>query len=81
MASNFSTANRMYFLSLAEYGEDKLLIAEMSGRESLSDLFHFKFRLVSERDENIDPRKVIGKWAKLRIETYDMRTHGGERHW
>lgn len=81
MPSNFSTANRTYFLTLAEYGEDKLLIAEMSGRESLSDLFHFKFRLISERDEHIDPRKVIGKWAKLRIETYDTHTHSGQRHW
>ena len=81
MPSNFSTANRMYFLTLAEYGEDKLLISEMSGRESLSDMFHFKFRLLSQSDENIDARKIIGKWAKLRIETYDMHTHGGERHW
>ncbi|RZA19933.1 MAG: type VI secretion system tip protein VgrG [Lysobacteraceae bacterium] len=80
MPPTFSTANRMYFLTLAEYGEDDLLIEEMSGHESLSDLFHFSFRLVSQR-RDIDPRKIIGNWAKLRIETFDTRTHGGERHW
>jgi len=80
MPSNFSTANRMYFLTLAEYGEDDLLIEEMRGQESLSSLFHFNFVLISDQDD-IDPRKIIGKWAKLRIETHDIDAHGGERHW
>ncbi len=80
MPPNFSTANRMYFLTVPEYGQDDLLIEEMHGHESLSELFHFNFRLVSER-RDIDPSKIIGKWAKLRIETYNMRTHGGQRHW
>ncbi len=80
MSANFSTSNRMYFLTLQEYGEDDLLIQEMSGTESVSKLFEFKLRLISSRDD-IDVRKIIGKTAILRIETYDSGHMGGERHW
>jgi type VI secretion system secreted protein VgrG len=80
MPSSLSTSNRMYFLSLQEYGEDDLLIEEMSGHEAVSELFEFRLRLLSERDD-IDPRKIIGKWAILRIETWDSRHMAGERHW
>lgn len=80
MSANFSTSNRMYFLTLQEFGEDDLLIHEMSGTESVSKLFEFKLRLISSRDD-IDVRKIIGKTAILRIETYDSGHMGGERHW
>ena len=80
MPLSLSTSNRMYFLTLQEYGEDDLLIEEMSGHESVSELFEFRLRLLSERDD-IDPRKIIGKWAILRIENLDSSHMGGERHW
>ena len=80
MPPNFSTSNRMYFLTLQEFGEDDLLIQEMSGTESVSTLFEFRLRLTSSRDD-IDVRKIIGKTAILRIETYDSSHMGGERHW
>jgi type VI secretion system secreted protein VgrG len=75
MPSNFSTSNRMYFLKLDEFEEDDLLIQEMSGTEGVSQLFEFRLRLVSARDD-IDVRDIIGKSAILRIETADT-----ERHW
>ena len=80
MPLSLSTSNRMYFLTLQEYGEDDLLIEEMSGHEAVSELFEFRLRLLSEHDD-IDPRKIIGKWAILRIETWDSRHMAGERHW
>ncbi|GHB96091.1 type VI secretion system Vgr family protein [Thermomonas carbonis] len=80
MPASLSTSNRMYFLTLQEYGEDDLLIEEMSGREAVSELFEFRLRLLSERDD-IDPVRIIGKWAILRIETWDSRHMAGERHW
>ena len=70
----------MYFLTLHEYGEDDLLIAEMAGHEAMSQLFEFRLRLLSSRDD-IDPRRIIGKPAILRIEAGDTRHMGGERHW
>ena len=81
MPSSFSTSNRMYFLTLQEYGEDELLIEEMSGHEAVSELFEFRLRLLRESQEPIDPQKIIGKWAILRIETFDTSHMGGERHW
>ena len=77
---SLSTSNRMYFLALHEYGEDDLLIEEISGHEAMSQLFEFRLRLLSERDD-IDPRKIIAKPAILRTETWDSRHMGGERHW
>ena len=70
----------MFFLTLQEYGEDDLLIEEMSGHEAVSQLFEFRLRLLSERDD-IDPKRIIGKWAILRIETWSADHMGGERHW
>lgn len=80
MPANFSTSNRMYFLTLQEFGEDDLLIQEMSGTEGVSRLFEFRLRLISSRDD-IDVRQIVGKTAILRIETYDSSHMGGERHW
>ena len=80
MPPNLSTSNRIYFLTLQDYGEDDLLIESMSGREGLSQLFEFKLRLLSERDD-IDPEMIIGRSAILRIETWDASHSGGERHW
>ncbi len=80
MPISLSTSNRMYFLTLQEYGEDDLLIEEMSGHEAVSQLFEFRLRLLSESDD-IDSRRIIGKWAILRIETWDSSYMAGERHW
>ena len=80
MPLSLSTSNRMYFLTLQDYGEDDLLIEEMSGHEAVSELFEFRLRLLSEHDD-IDPRRIIGKWAILRIETWDSSHMAGERHW
>ena len=80
MPANFSTSDRMFFLTLQEFGEDELLIQEMTGTESVSKLFEFRLRLISSSDD-IDVRKIIGKTAILRIETYDSDHMGGERHW
>lgn len=80
MSANLSTSNRMFFLTLQEYGEDDLLIQQMSGTEAMSTLFEFRLTLFSSRDD-IDVRKIIGKTAILRIETYDTHHMGGERHW
>lgn len=80
MPPSLSTSNRMYFLALHEYGEDDLLIEEMAGHEAMSQLFEFRLRLMSSRDD-IDPRKIIAKPAILRIETWDSSRMGGERHW
>ena len=60
MPLSLSTSNRMYFLTLQDYGEDDLLIEEMSGHEAVSELFEFRLRLLSEHDD-IDPRRIIGK--------------------
>lgn len=80
MSAPLSTSNRMYFLTLQDYGEDDLLIDEMSGHEELSTLFEFRLRLFSEHSD-IDPVRIIGKWAILRVETWDSRHMEGERHW
>ena len=80
MSANLSTSNRMFFLTLQEFGEDDLLIEEMSGTETMSRLFEFRLRLISARDD-IDVRQIIGKTAILRIETWDTQHMGGERHW
>ncbi|MEO5628518.1 MAG: type VI secretion system tip protein TssI/VgrG [Thermomonas sp.] len=81
MSANLSTSNRMYFLTLEAITDERdLLIQEMSGTESVSKLFEFKLVLLS-RLENIDVRKIIGKKAVLRIETFDSQHMGGERHW
>ena len=47
MPLSLSTSNRMFFLTLQEYGEDDLLIEEMSGHEAISELFEFRLRLLS----------------------------------
>jgi type VI secretion system secreted protein VgrG len=70
----------MYFVTLHEYGEDDLLIEEMTGHEAMSQLFEFRLRLLSVRDD-IDPRRIIAKPAILRTEMWDTRHMGGERHW
>ena len=80
MPSSLSTSNRMYFVTLHDYGEDDLLIEEMTGQEAMSQLFQFRLRLLSERDD-IDPRRIIAKPAILRTETRDIHHMGGERHW
>ncbi len=80
MPNTLSTSNRMFFLSLKEYGEDDLLIEEMQGNEALSELFEFRLKLLSYQDD-IDPEKIIGKSAILRIETWDTHHSGGQRHW
>lgn len=80
MPANLSTSNRMFFVKLEEIEEDDLLIQEMSGTESVSQLFEFRLRLISAR-QDIDVRDIIGKSAILRIETPDIDHMGGERHW
>lgn len=80
MASSLSTRNRMLFLSLKDYGEDDLLIAEIHGHEGISELFEFRLKLLSYSD-HIDPKKIVGRSANLRIETWDMDYSEGERHW
>jgi type VI secretion system secreted protein VgrG len=75
-----STSNRMFFLTPKEYGEDDLLIEEMSGQEGVSKLFEFRLKLLSERSD-IDAKKIIGKSAILRIETYDSHHSDGKRYW
>jgi len=80
MPPSLSTSNRMYFLALHEYGEDDLLIEEMTGHEAMSQLFEFRLRLLSTRDD-IDPRRIIANPAILRTEIWDTRHMGGERHW
>ena len=75
-----TTSNRMFFLTPKEYGEDDLLIEEMSGQEGVSKLFEFRLKLLSER-KNIKPEKIIGKSAILRIETSDTHHNSGQRHW
>ena len=80
MPSSLSTANRMYFLTLPECEMDELLIEEMTGHEAMSQLFEFRLRLISESEE-VDPRKIIGKPAILRIEGESMDHMDGERHW
>lgn len=80
MPPSLSTSNRMYFLTLQDYGEDELLIEEMSGHEGMSQLFEFRLQLLSTSDE-IDPRRIIAKPAILRVETASVDHMGGERHW
>ena len=80
MPSNLSTSNRMYFLTVQDMKEDVLLIEEMSGHEAVSELFEFRLRLLSE-ERVVVAQDVIGKWAILRIETYDSSHMDGERHW
>lgn len=75
-----TTSNRMFFLTPKEYAEDDLLIEEMSGQEGVSKLFEFRLKLLSEKSD-IEPVKIIGKSAILRIETFDTDHSGGERHW
>lgn len=75
-----TTSNRMFFLTPKEYGEDDLLIEEMSGQEGVSKLFEFRLKLLSERDD-IKPENIIGKSAILRIETFDTHHNEGQRHW
>ncbi|MBX9601321.1 MAG: type VI secretion system tip protein VgrG [Bryobacteraceae bacterium] len=41
-------------------GENILVVASFSGRESVSDLFEFRLELLSER-RNIDPQEILGK--------------------
>ena len=75
-----STSNRMFFLTPKAYGEDDLLIEEMSGQEGVSKLFEFRLKLLSE-SADILPENIIGKSAILRIETFDTHHSGGQRHW
>ncbi|MDE2406819.1 MAG: type VI secretion system tip protein VgrG [Xanthomonadaceae bacterium] len=70
----------MFFLTPESYGEDDLLIEEMSGQEGVSRLFEFRLKLLSER-EDIEPEDIIGKRAILRTETFDTHHSGGERFW
>ena len=78
--SNLSTRNRMYFLTLDGHQEDQLLIDEMHGEEGISQLFHFRLKLLSS-ESHFKPEDFIGKSANLRIETWDTHHDGGERHW
>ena len=80
MPPSVSTSNRIYNVALHDYEEDDLLIQEMSGHEAVSQLFEFRLQLQSMRDD-IDPRRIIGKPAILRAETWDTSHLGGERHW
>ena len=80
MPPSLSTADRIYFLTLHDYGEDDLLIEEMTGREAMSQLFEFRLTLLSTRDD-IDPRRIIAKPAILRVELWDSSHMEGERHW
>lgn len=80
MPPSLSTADRIYFLTLHDYGEDDLLIEEMTGHEAMSQLFEFRLKLLSTRDD-IDPRRIIAKPAILRVELWDSSHMDGERHW
>ena len=53
MPPSLSTADRIYFLTLHDYGEDDLLIEEMTGREAMSQLFEFRLTLLSTRDGGV----------------------------
>ncbi|WP_266158034.1 type VI secretion system Vgr family protein [Dyella silvatica] len=70
----FTTRERTFTLG-TPLGEDELLIQTFEGSEHLSQPFHFKLTLLSERDD-ITPDKLIGKRVTLGIETADA-----ERHW
>ena len=54
-----TTSNRMFFLTPKEYGEDDLLIEEMSGQEGVSKLFEFRLKLLSERDDIKPENKTV----------------------
>ena len=81
MPPSLSTANRVYFVTLGDYEEDALLIEEMTGHEGMSQLFEFRLKLLSDTVEEVDPRKIIGKPAVLRVELWDTDHMDGERHW
>ena len=70
----YSTERRAFILS-TPLGEDELLIQSFEGTEHLSQLYEFKFELLSERDD-IKPADLVGKRVTLRVETAD-----DERHW
>ena len=81
MPPSLSTSNRIYFVTLGDYEEDDLLIEEMTGHEGMSQLFEFRLKLLSDSVEEVDPRKIIGKPAILRVELWDTSQMDGERHW
>jgi type VI secretion system secreted protein VgrG len=55
---------------------DDLVVSSFEGREALSELFSFRLELLSTRDD-IDPKNIVGKPARLEIEL----AGGGTRQW
>ena len=80
MPATLSTSNRIYILALKNYGEDEVLIEEVRGHEGISELFEFRLKLLSYSD-SIDPNRIVGESAILRIETWDTHHTEGRRHW
>ena len=49
-------------------GADKLLIVEMSGREAISELFHYQLTLLAENATTVEFDKLIGKPITVEME-------------
>ena len=54
-------------------GGDKLLLVGLRGEEGISQLFHFKFKLLAENSEDVAFEKLLGQRT-----TATIRTHTGE---
>src|SRR5208282_1726541 len=70
----YSQANRLIAIQ-TPLGDNSVLLKRFSGRETISNLFHFSVDLLSE-DENIQYKDIIGKQV-----TVSVRLPHGKRYW
>jgi len=73
---NFTQDNRSISISDFGLGKDTFLLSSFTGKEYISDLFHFEIIVLSENLE-ISPGDIIGHDATVKIKTDNSRVFHG----
>jgi type VI secretion system secreted protein VgrG len=71
MAATATQANRLMALAVEGLGPDDLLLTQLSGEESISDLFSFRLHCVSETPQKIKLDAILNKRASIRVRLND----------
>lgn len=73
--SSATQANRLMALTVESLPDDALLVVALDGQESVSSLFSFRLKCVSEVPKQIKLQKILERGATIRIKLFD----GSER--
>src|SRR5690348_5501750 len=71
MAATATQAQRLMALAVESLGPDDLLLGELKGQESISALFSFTLKCVSEVPGKIKLDDILNKKASIRVRLND----------